>query len=530
MRNLFRALPLLLCLSAAPALAQNVPLTGGTYVQDFDTLSNTAGSTTNATLPAGWLLTESGGGSRDNEQYAVGTGSSNTGDSYSFGADGSSDRALGGLRSGSLNPTFGACFTNQTGRVLTSLPVAYTGEQWRLGTAGRVDRLVFEYSTDATSLTSGTWTSVAALEFSSPNTSTAIGLKVGNAAENRTARSATITGLSIANGGSFCFRWTDEDASGADDGLAIDDFSLTIAGGSGAPALVVDDVSITEGNAGSATATFTVSLSAPAAAGGVSFDIATADGTATAGSDYAARALTGQMIPAGASSYTFAVTVNGDGLMEPDETFFVNVANVVGATVSDGQGVGTILNDDLTTIAAVQGSGTTSPFAGQAVAVEGIVTAIKFNNGFFLQTADGETDADPATSEGIFVYTGSAPAVAVGQRVRVGGTVTEFTPGTNPNQRPITEIVSPTVTVLASNQPLPAAITLTTADFSPAATVDTAERLEGMRVHVASGRVVGPSDGNITETTASSSTDGVFHIRWRACRGRSGRGGSACWT
>ncbi|OQP77188.1 hemagglutinin [Xanthomonas phaseoli pv. syngonii LMG 9055] len=111
------------------------------------------------------------------------------------------------------------------------------------------------------------------------------------------------------------------------------------------PGLSINDVSVNEGNAGTTNATFTVSLSAPAGAGGVSFDLATADGTATAGVDYVASSLT-RTIPAGSSSATFTVLVNGDTLAEPDETFFVNVSNVTGATVSDGQGLGTIVNDD----------------------------------------------------------------------------------------------------------------------------------------------------------------------------------------
>ena len=96
------------------AAAQCVSLTtlGSAYTQDFDTLSNVAGSTTNNLSIPGWFLTESGGGARDNEQYAVDTGASNTGDTYSYGAAGSTERALGQLRSGTLLPLFGACFTN----------------------------------------------------------------------------------------------------------------------------------------------------------------------------------------------------------------------------------------------------------------------------------------------------------------------------------------------------------------------------------------------------------------------------------
>lgn len=112
------------------------------------------------------------------------------------------------------------------------------------------------------------------------------------------------------------------------------------------PNLVINDVTLSEGNAGTTNFTFTVSLSAAAGPGGVTFDIATANGTATAGVDYVTNSLSGQTIPAGSSTYTFTVQVNGDTLNEATETFFVNVTNVVNAVVVDGQGVGTISNDD----------------------------------------------------------------------------------------------------------------------------------------------------------------------------------------
>ncbi|HUD40841.1 MAG TPA: IPTL-CTERM sorting domain-containing protein [Dokdonella sp.] len=112
------------------------------------------------------------------------------------------------------------------------------------------------------------------------------------------------------------------------------------------PSLSINDVSQAEGNAGTTSFTFTVSLSQPAGPGGVTFDVATADGTATAGSDYVARSLTAQTIPAGSSTYSFTVQVNGDTLNEADETFFVNVTNISGAVAGDTQGQGTIVNDD----------------------------------------------------------------------------------------------------------------------------------------------------------------------------------------
>jgi len=196
------------------------------YVQDFNTLSNVAGSTTNTLAIPGWFLTESGGGARDNEEYSVDTGASTVGDSYSYGAAGSTERALGSVRSGTLIPVFGACFTNDTGTAITKLLIAYTGEQWRLGSAGRTDELDFQYSTDATDLTTGNWTAVPALNFVTLDTVT-VGAKDGNAAAERSAITSTIAPVGIATGATFWIRWVDTDASGADDGLAIDDFALT---------------------------------------------------------------------------------------------------------------------------------------------------------------------------------------------------------------------------------------------------------------------------------------------------------------
>ena len=164
------------------------------------------------------------------------------------------------------------------------------------------------------------------------------------------------------------------------------------------------------------------------------------------------------------------------------------------------------------TIAQIQGNGLLSPHNGKRVVTEGIVTAIKFNNGFFLQAAND--DGDPATSDAVFVFTSSAPpaTAAVGNRVRVTGTVEEYTPSSNPHQLAITEIVTPTVEVLETGIALPAAIELTAAELSPDALPGTLERLEGMRVSVAQSVVIAPSGGSIDENDALSFSDGVFHV------------------
>lgn len=159
-------------------------------------------------------------------------------------------------------------------------------------------------------------------------------------------------------------------------------------------------------------------------------------------------------------------------------------------------------------ISDIQGASHRSPLVGQTVSnVPGIVTAIA-SNGFYLQ--DPNPDTNDATSEGIFVFTSSAPTVAVGDSIRVNGTVTEFRPGgTNgTNNLTITEITSPTITVLSSGNALPTATVLgnggrtipttvidndTTGSLNTGAPttfdpsqdgIDFYESLEGMRVQV----------------------------------------------
>lgn len=322
---------------------------GSAYSQSFDTLANT-GSANNITIN-GWYLNETGSATANNGQYQAGTGSNTAGDTYSFGAAASTDRAFGGLLSGTLSPTIGAQFTNNTGSTITTLDVAYIGEMWRLGqnTAGRAaDRLDFQLSTNATSLATGTWTDYNSLDFSSPVITGTVGALNGNSSPNQTPVSFSITGLSIPNGASFWIRWNDFDlAPGSDDGLGVDNLSIIPRTSVVQPNLTITDVSANEGNAGTTSYDFVVNLSSPAGPGGVTFDIATQDNTATSPADFTARSLTSQTIPAGSSSYSFSVLVNGDILTEANETFFVNVTNVTGATVVDAQGAGTIVNDDV---------------------------------------------------------------------------------------------------------------------------------------------------------------------------------------
>ncbi|MBV9927251.1 MAG: VCBS repeat-containing protein [Acidobacteria bacterium] len=120
---------------------------------------------------------------------------------------------------------------------------------------------------------------------------------------------------------------------------------LTIIDDEQQPTISVNDVSVAEGTTGAVTlANFTVSLSAPSGLV-VHVDYSGAAGTATAGTDYSIFPNTIFFTP-GTTTRTFTVTINGDRTYEPDETFFVNLSNPGDATIADGQGQGTILNDD----------------------------------------------------------------------------------------------------------------------------------------------------------------------------------------
>ena len=159
---------------------------------------------------------------------------------------------------------------------------------------------------------------------------------------------------SVAAGGSTTFQVTfNPSAAGLrtatvtftnnDPDESIYDFAIQ---GTGAIGLSINDVTLNEGDSGTTAFVFTVSLDSPAPPGGVSFIIATSDGSAVAGEDYVSQTLTGQMIPAGNSTYTFSVAVVGDVRDEFDDAFFVAVGSVTGATAVDNSGVGTILDDD----------------------------------------------------------------------------------------------------------------------------------------------------------------------------------------
>lgn len=163
------------------------------------------------------------------------------------------------------------------------------------------------------------------------------------------------------------------------------------------------------------------------------------------------------------------------------------------------------------TIAEIQGSGVASPLAGQVVRTRGVVTARKFN-GLYLQSEPGTEDGNPATSDGIFVFTSSAPNAAFqpGDVVSAVATVVEFVPNADPLSPPLTELSFATL-VEVGTAALPAPVAVTPALADPNGGLQQLEPLEGMLVSIASLTAVSGSDGNVNEPNNTGSNTGVFY-------------------
>jgi predicted extracellular nuclease len=235
-----------------------------------------------------------------------------------------------------------------------------------------------------------------------------------------------------------------------------------------------------------------------------------------------------------------AAAVSDVDAVDPPDTMVANF--VFGFSVASGTTV---------PIHNVQGAAHTSPLVGQVLDVGPAVVTVLASNGFYMQ--DPTPDADDATSEGLFVFTSSAPAVALGDEVVVHGTVAEFRPGCSGctpgdsaySNLTSTEIDGPTVTLRGHGRPLPPAIVLgtgvgerrqptaiieddasgnveTSGAFDPATDgIDFLESLEGMRVRIDTPVVVDP-----TRTFSASSVEIGVLTRGGADAGlRTPRGG-----
>jgi hypothetical protein len=221
---------------------------GGTYAQDFDSLTSSTSSTTwtnNSTLP-GWSLFGHTGVAI--ATYLGGTGSSNTGSIFSFGTN--ADRALGGVGSGNAywggtGPASGAiagwwsvAITNDTGASLSEFTVGFDGEQWRNGNTS-AQTMVLEYGFGATFGAVASWTAPGgAFDFTSPSFGGTAAALDGNLPANRTADlGGTISNLNWGVGDTLWIRWVERNDAGSDHGLAVDNFSFSAVPAPGSIAL-----------------------------------------------------------------------------------------------------------------------------------------------------------------------------------------------------------------------------------------------------------------------------------------------------
>ena len=317
------------------------------------------------------------------------------------------------------------------------------------------------------------------------------------------------TSLQLSGTGSTYadFTWTFGEANTS----GVSNFGQSFLSGTDPGQIRIDNAQVVEGDSGEAQLVFTLHRS-----GGFATDatveytlgFVTAEPTDLA----AGTPLSGSVtFAAGEFTQTISIPVSGDVMPEFNEWLFVQLTGVTGnAAIVDTQGVGTIVNDDLLPlrIYEIQGATHWSEFEGQPVSTQGIVTAIA-GNGFYLQDLEG--DGDARTSDGIFVFTGSAPAVAVGDAVMVTGRVTEFG-----SDLPVTEINATGearfgVAVVGHTDDLPDAIAVGSGRLLPTTEsidsdgltvfnpetdgADFWESLEGMLVEIDRPQVVADSNG-----------------------------------
>lgn len=290
-------------------------------------------------------------------------------------------------------------------------------------------------------------------------------------------------------------------AAGNDEWVGIDDIRVS----SGAPVKVpgtlsIADASTTEGDSGSHNIDFTVSrIGGADGAVDATYTLTLPGGFGGAdASDFGATSLTGTVhFASGQTSATISLPVLGDRLPEPNETFSITLSNPTGGAKLDrATATGTILNDEVLPllIGQIQGEGHRSQFEGQKVVTTGIVTAVD-SNGFYLQDLG---DDNARTSDAVFVFTGSAPEVFVGDSLSVQATVSEYRAGTG--GLTVTELTAPSIELLGYDNALPDAVLIgkggllpptqvidndNLTSYDPATDgIDFWESLEGMRVTI----------------------------------------------
>ncbi len=216
--------------------------TSFTYVQNFDTLaiSGLGNSwTDNSTIP-GWWWDGTGGRDPSTYGYIADSGANTTGAGHSYGADSSSERAMGALSSSGVNISFGVQFVNSSGSAipLANILISYVGEQWRRQATAQTLAFAYQISSAPIADTlSGSWTPQTALDFTAPQSGTAGALDGNNPANQATFSSVSLaTSGSLADGEYLMLRWYKTGTSSP--GLAVDDFQLQVVPEPGSVAML----------------------------------------------------------------------------------------------------------------------------------------------------------------------------------------------------------------------------------------------------------------------------------------------------
>lgn len=200
---------------------------------------------------------------------------------------------------------------------------------------------------------------------------------------------------------------TNWDDIGNGDGTSFLPFSTAAFLAGPVAQVTINDVSINEGDSGASTVTFTVTRSNNFGDFTVHFD--TADGTGpnaatTADNDYQSASGTMTFTAGGATTQPVSVTISGDTTVESDQTFFVNLSNLVSAsgnaTITDAQGVGTIVNDDAFVPVFATQPGSPTIATGSSTTLSVVVNAFPAATYQWYQGATGDTSNPIATATG----------------------------------------------------------------------------------------------------------------------------------
>lgn len=416
-------------LSTAAQAQTPVAFTGATYNQNFDGFLPTG-----TAYPDGWTGIRLAGSGTLNATLtpAVQADNSNSGTTYNAGAvtgATNTDRAIGSISSGSTVPAFGAAFTNQSGAAISQLTLAGRAEQWRSGDNAVVEALAFEYSTDATSLSTGTWTAVTGLDIRElATTATTAATLNGNDAANSAAITATFP-ITWAAGSTIWIRWKDTNDAGADALLALDDFSLTSATAPAAPTVSFGTATATAAE-GAGTVQIPVTLSAASTQSvTVQVALATASGTASSPADYTFTTQT-LTFPAGTTTQNATIALVDDAVFEPSETVILSLQNVLpagAATIGAGTYTLTITDNDVPPVTPIA-TLTTNDAAGVPLLNGQTVSARGTVYGTNLRTAGYQISLIDNTG-GIGVFASAnigSNTLAEGDSVEVIGTLGQF--------------------------------------------------------------------------------------------------------